>query len=154
MMRAAQVNSATVLRAADCPMCGIPLDSQHFDDSKLEAAPGVGQQVVLARFELPPQYCGVLRFFAQFTDAHAKDPSQVATPGLQWLILMNKRPLYPYVSFEHIINPWGNGSFEVSLRLDESATLEFVVRRLSENADVKQVGGRLMGRYWYNPIYG
>ncbi len=74
----------------------------------------MGQQVVLARFELPPQYCGVLRFFAQFTDTHAKDPSQVATPGLQWLILLNKRPLYPYVSFEHIVNPWGNGSFEVS----------------------------------------
>lgn len=153
-MRAAQVNSATVVRAADCPMCGIPLDSQYFDDSKVAPAPSVGQQVVLARFELPTQYCGVLRFFAQFTDAHAKDPSQIATPGLQWLILVNKRPLYPYVSFEHIVNPWGNGSFEVSLRLDESATLEFVVRRLNDDADVTQVGGRLMGRYWYNPIYG
>ena len=153
-MRAAQVNSATVVRAADCPLCGIPLDSQYFDDSKVAPAPGVGQQVVLARFELPTQYCGVLRFFAQFTDAHAKDPSQIATPGLQWLILVNKRPLYPYVSFEHIVNPWGNGSFEVSLRLDESATLELVVRRLNDDADVTQVGGRLMGRYWYNPIYG
>ena len=153
-MRAAQVNSATVVRAADCPMCGIPLDSQYFDDSKVAPAPGVGQQVVLARFELPTQYCGVLRFFAQFTDAHAKDPSQIATPGLQWLILVNKRPLYPYVSFEHIVNPWGNGSFEVSLRLDESAMVEFVVRRLNDDADVTQVGGRLMGRYGYNPIYG
>jgi hypothetical protein len=135
-------------------MCGIPIDSQHFDDSNVAPAPGMGKQVLLARFELPPQYCGVLRFFAQFTDAHAKDPSQIATPGLQWLILVNKRPLYPYVSFEHIVNPWGNGSFEVSLRLDEGAMLEFVVRRLNDAADVTHVGGRLMGRYWYNSIYG
>lgn len=137
-------------------MCGIPVDSQYFDDSKVASLPpDVGQEVSLARFELPPQYCGVLEYFAQFTDAYGRNPWQIATPGLRWMILLNKRPLYPYIGFEHIVNPWGNGSFQVAIRLDESATIEFVVRRVSNSTScVKEVAGRLLGRYWYNPIYG
>jgi hypothetical protein len=136
-------------------MCGIPLDSQYFDDSKVTAAPEVGREVLLARFELPPQYCGVLEYFAQFTDAYGKDPSRIQTPGLQWLILVNKRPLYPYTNLDRIVNPWGNGSFQVSIRLDENSTVEFQVRRLSDKApEVTTVGGRILGRYWYNATYG
>lgn len=138
-----------------CAMCGIPLDAQYFDDSKVAAAPAVGREVLLARFELPPQYCGVLKYFAQFTDAYGKDPSRIHTPGLQWLILINRRPLYPYTNLDRIVNPWGNGSFEVSIRLDENSTVEFQVRRISDEApEVATVGGRILGRYWYNAAYG
>jgi hypothetical protein len=74
---------------------------------------------------------------------------------LQWLILVNKRPLYPYTNLDRIINPWGNGSFQVSIRLDENSTVEFRVRRLSDQApEVEIVGGRILGRYWYNTSYG
>jgi hypothetical protein len=138
-----------------CPTCGIPLDSQYFDDSKVVAAPEVGREVLLARFELPPQYCGVLEYFAQFTDAYGKDPSRIHTPGLQWLLLINKRPLYPYTNLDRIVNPWGNGSFQVAIRLNENSIVEFQARRLSDQApEVTSVAGRIVGRYWYNAAYG
>ena len=136
-------------------MCSIPLDSQYFDESKVTDAPPIGREVLLARFELPPQYCGVLEYFAQFTDAYGKDPSRIHTPGLQWLLLVNKRPLYPYTNLDRIVNPWGNGSFQVSIRLDENSTVEFQVRRLADEVPkVTEVGGRILGRYWYNAAYG
>ena len=138
-----------------CTICGIPLDAEHFDDSGVTDAPQPGKQVTLARFELPPQYCGVLEYFSQFTDEHAKDPSRIETHGLQWIILSNNRPLYPYLNLTRIVNPWGYGSFQVSIRLDENATVEFVARKVSNgSAGITKVGGRLMGRYWYNSIYG
>ena len=154
-MRHAHAVQEPQTRRNVCPTCGIPLDAQYFDDSKVIAAPGVGREVLLARFELPPQYCGVLEYFAQFTDAYGKDPSRIHTPGLQWLILINKRPLYPYTNLDRIVNPWGNGSFQVSIRLDENSTVEFQVRRISAEApEVTSVGARILGRYWYNAAYG
>jgi hypothetical protein len=136
-------------------MCGIPLDSEYFDESKVVAAPDVGDAIVLARFELPPQYCGTLEYFSQFTDEHADKPAKIATPGLLWTILVNHRPLYPYLNFDRIVNPWGYGSFQISIRLDDSATIEFVVRRVNNTASkITEVGGRIVGRYWYNAAYG
>jgi hypothetical protein len=138
-----------------CPMCGIPLDSEYFDESRVIDAPNVGEAIVLARFELPAQYCGVLEYFSQFTNEHAGDPAKIATPGLLWMLLVKNRPLYPYLNLDRIVNPWGYGSFQVSIRLDDSATVEFVVRRVSNAApNIEQVGGRIMGRYWYNAAYG
>ena len=70
-----------------CPMCGVPLDSEYFDESGVtetdqEEVLTPGQEVVLASFELPPQYCGVLEYFSQFTDVHAREPAnRFATPG-------------------------------------------------------------------------
>jgi hypothetical protein len=154
-MQSVQVRSSNTHRPGPCPKCGIPVDSQYFDDSKVEPEPALGKEVSLARFELPPQYCGVLEYFAQFTEAHARSPWEIGTPGLRWIILVNKRPLYPYISLEHIVNPWGNGSFQISIRLDENATVEFVARRVAGEPEVKaMVGGRIMGRYWYNAAYG
>ncbi|HKE59122.1 MAG TPA: hypothetical protein VKB46_20580, partial [Pyrinomonadaceae bacterium] len=49
-----------------CAECGIPLDSQYFDDSSVQAVTQAGDELVLARFELPAQYCGVLEYFSQF----------------------------------------------------------------------------------------
>jgi hypothetical protein len=142
-----------------CAACGVPLDSQYFDESGVAAAPQPGAEVVLARFELPPQYCGVLEYFAQFTDAFGKDSSQIETPGLEWLLRANGRPLYPYLKLDRIVNPWGYGSFQIAIKLDDGAMIEVVVRGMGstasdEHAIIRRVGARVVGRYWYNAAYG
>jgi hypothetical protein len=146
-----------------CTTCGIGLDSEYFDESGVEEIQAgqeevlfPGQEKVLASFELPPQYCGVLEYFSQFTDVHANHPAEIRTPEIQWRISTNRRPLYPYLTLDRIVNPWGYGSFPVRIRLDENARVEFVVRRISkgDSHHIKRVGGRIMGRYWYNPAYG
>jgi hypothetical protein len=144
-----------------CVACGKPLDSKHFDESIIVGLPDPGQQVVLARYQLPPQYCGLLEYFSQFTDAYGQSCANVRTAGLQWRLLQNGHPIYPYVNLEHIVNPWGYGSFQVAIRLPEGALVEFVARRVG-TADpgygdlngVNLIGGRIVGRYWYNVAYG
>ena len=46
----------------------------------------------------------------------------------------------------------------MSIRLDENATVEFVVRNLDYSApvatEIKRIGGRIVGRFWYNSAYG
>jgi hypothetical protein len=155
-------NLETRNNARLCTTCGIALDSEYFDESGVEEIQEgevltPGQEKVLATFELPPQYCGVLEYFSQFTDLHAKDPSEIRTPDIQWRISINRRPLYPYLTLDRIVNPWGYGSFPVSIRLDENARVEFIVRRISKGSSpriIRRIGGRIMGRYWYNAAYG
>jgi hypothetical protein len=147
-----------VLRSsALCANCGLPRDYEHFDESGFANTPAIGREALLAHFELRPQYCGMFENFSQFTDQHMRDLSQVETPGLQWLILVNNRPLYPYINLEAIVNPWGYGSFPVAIRLDENATVEFVVRNVDYSVStgdrINKVGGRIVGRYWFNPAY-
>jgi hypothetical protein len=141
-----------------CAACGVPLDSQYFDVSSVQDAPALGEELLLARFELPAQYCGVLQYFSQFTDRFGKDFSQVGTPDLEWRILTNGQAMFPYFSLRHIVNPWGYGSFPVNIRLEEDSIIEFVVRgidsSISANKRVASVGGRLVGRFWYNAAYG
>jgi hypothetical protein len=139
-----------------CLDCGTPLDAKPFDASGFDDAPTPGREVVLARFELAPQYCGVLDYFSQFTDTHAANRVNVETPGLQWLLMINRRPMDPYLDLEHIVNPWGYGSFKVGMRLDEASTIELVVRCITPQPAlaVATVGGRIAGRYWYNVAYG
>lgn len=146
------MNSTLLKPSALCPNCGIPQDSECFDVSGFVDVPPLNSDaVVLTHFNLHHQYCGVLEFFSQFSDAFARDPSQVETPGLLWLLLVNGRPLYPYVDVESILNPWGVGSFGIRLRLPEAARVEFSVRRTSNPAlTVRRVGARLSGRYWFN----
>ncbi len=146
--------------SALCAACGIPLDSQYFDDSSVQAVAPAGEELVLARFDLPAQYCGVLEYFSQFTDAFATDASQIATPNIEWKILVNNHGLFPYMNLRQIVNPWGFGSYQMKIRLDESSTVEFVARVLSTSSLQQQgkpinfVGGRIMGRFWYNAAYG
>ncbi len=142
-----------------CNACGIPFDSQYFDDSKVEKAPRLGEEIVLARFDLPAQYCGVLLYFAQFTDRFAKNAANIDTPQIEWKILVNNHALFPYMNLRHIVNPWGFGSYPVNIRLDENSSIEFVARRVKEGTPkedprVVTVGGRSMGRFWYNACYG
>jgi hypothetical protein len=57
-----------------------------------------------------------------------------------------------------IVNPWGCNCLPVLVRLDENARVEFVLRNRSiSNLDaypIKAFAGRIMGRYWYNEIFG
>lgn len=143
---------------APCTRCGVAVDSRHFDASGFAPLPERGREVLLAHVELRPQYCGVLEYFSQFTDQFARDSSQVETPGLQWLILVNRQVLDPYLKLEHIVNPWGFGSFQLLLRLPEGASVDFIVRRSLADADtpsaIQRLGGRLCGRYWYDSSFG
>ena len=136
-----------------CVTCGIPADSECFDASGFAPLPDRGREVLLARFELRHQYCGVLEFFCQFTDEIFHNPASVETPGLEWLLLVNRRPLYPYTPFQAILNPWGFAPCPVRLRLPEAARVEFVVRRQIDGPDLQitRIGGRISGRYWFNP---
>jgi hypothetical protein len=129
----------------------------------VEKAPATGEEVVLAHFELPTQYCGVLQYFAQFTDAFGADFRQIATPTIEWRLLINNRVLFPYTNLRRIVNPWGYGSFSVNLRLDEDSTIEFVARGVVDDGrltgtpavgPITVVGGRILGRFWYNECYG
>jgi hypothetical protein len=142
-----------------CHICGIPSDAGFFDASSIQGAPDPGQETVLARYELHRNYCGMLLYFAQFaqfTPQHPIDANEVETPGYQWQIRCNGQPRDPYLSFAHIINPWGLSGFPVYLRLEEGCVLEFVLRNVGASGQntLRTVGGRLLGRYWYNTIYG
>ena len=134
-----------------CATCGTPVDSEYFDESGFAPPPAPGQELLLARFDLRHQYCGVLECFSQFTDEFARDPSAVETPGLEWALLVNRRPLHPYVSLQTIVNPWGF-SFSIRLRLPEAAKLALAVRNVGApaNSKIRKLGGRIAGRYWFN----
>lgn len=173
-----------------CAMCGIPVDAQPFDDASFADAPQIGQEVELASFTLPPRYCGVIQYFTQYTDTFAEKPVYVETPGLVWSLRSNDRPLHPYTEFSLVLNPWGYGSFQTCLRIEDSARVSLVVRGtgiyfkpdvtspgkiitnpMDPNAPpgeppkeatfpayraspILRVGGRLVGRYWYNRAFG
>jgi hypothetical protein len=116
---------------------------------------------VLASFQLHSQYCGVLTYFSQYTDLYARDNTQILTPGFEWIILQNGKPVFPYTQLEMIVNPWGYNCLPVSVRLDENARVEFILRnRAITDADLKDkypiraFAGRIMGRYWYNDSFG
>jgi len=139
-----------------CLTCGVPSDAGFFDESTVTDPPRAGQEVVLARYELHRNYCGVLMYFAQFTDRFARDPGEVQTPGYQWQIRCDGQPRDPYLTFDRIINPWGLAGFPLAVRLEEGCTVELAVRRAGSDQDktLTKVGGRIVGRYWYNTGYG
>jgi hypothetical protein len=136
-----------------------------------EGLPPRGEQRVLASFQLHPQYCGVLTYFSQYTDLYARDNGQILTPGFEWIIMQNGKPVFPYTRLEMIVNPWGYNCLPVLVRLDENARVEFVIRnrgikdnRLKEKPEqdppqlpqypIRTFAGRIMGRYWYNDSFG
>jgi hypothetical protein len=172
---------ARVLTDNCCTICGIPLDAEYFDVSGFvgdgeavdkfkgfglqppDPLPRRGEQVVLASFQLHPQYCGVLTYFSQYTDLYTEDNRLILTPGFEWSILQNGKPVYPYTQLGLIVNPWGYNCLPVLVRLDENARVEFVLRNRSISDDrftgtnsypIRAFAGRIMGRYWYNDSFG
>jgi hypothetical protein len=141
---------------AGCPSCGVPIDAGVFDESSVSDVPPPGGEIVLARYELHRNYCGQLLYFAQFTDRFARNPSEIQTLGYEWQIRRNGQPLDPYLTFDRIVNPWGLSGFPIHLRLEEGSSIELVVRRNQGIHDrlISRVGGRLLGRYWYDPGFG
>ncbi|MEJ1929509.1 hypothetical protein WDZ92_04420 [Nostoc sp. NIES-2111] len=134
--------------------CAAPTDAQHFDHSTVQVLPpGIGEiEIVLARFELPLGYCGVLEAFSQFTNAFGVSAANIMTPGLSWQLLINRQPVAPYLSWEHIINPWGYCGAPIAIKLPASSRVEFTVRRrpVAAAPPIQSVGGRIQGRYWYS----
>jgi hypothetical protein len=147
---------SSVLTPEPPVICGIPVDAECFDASGfITEVPPRSEQRVLASFQLHPQYCGVLTHFAQFTDRYAASPTNILTPGFEWIILQNGKPVFPYIRLEMIINPWGCNCLPVLIRLDENAKVEFIIRNVSNTtSDIKILAGRIMGRYWYNASFG
>ena len=152
-----------------CQICRVPLDAGYFDVASIKAAPLIGEEVEVARYELNPQYCGTLLYFTQYAEQETplqtprtpQPPQQVIskTPGYEWLILCNNQPRAPYLPTSLILNPWGYNALPIHLRLEEGCTLRFVVRKVTPvvgdvEVTLSQVGGRLLGRTWYNTQYG
>jgi hypothetical protein len=143
-----------------CQICGVPLDANYFDVADIKAAPQSGQEVELARYKLHHQYCGTLLYFAQYAEpAEPGSKEIVKTPGYEWVILCNNQPRAPYLPTRLILNPWGFHPVPVHLRLEEGCAVRFVIRKVpppagEEEITLSQVGGRLVGRYWYNTDYG
>ena len=141
-----------------CRICGVPVDAGYFDAAGIKAAPqNIGDEIEVARHELHPQYCGTLLYFMQYAEL-ARTRKQVSsqTPGYEWVILCNNQPRDPYLPTNLILNPWGYNALPIHLRLEEGCTLRLLVRRTASTVPQKlsQVGGRLLGRTWYNTQYG
>jgi hypothetical protein len=144
------------------------VDANNFDVANIIPAPTTtGKVEELAKFALPAQYCGVLLYFAQYVEPPPPNVEPAApqtreifrTPGYEWAILCNNQPRDPYLPSRLILNPWGYNAFPIHLRLEEGCVLRFVVRKVVPPAGEPEiplafVGGRLLGRYWYNTIYG
>jgi hypothetical protein len=143
-----------------CQICGIPVDASYFDDANILKPPDQNNpEVELAKFTLHSQYCGVLLYFAQYAEPITAPIREIfKTPGYEWVILCNNQPRAPYQPTSLILNPWGYNAFPIHVRLEEGCTVRLVVRKVSpageQEIPLKQVGGRLLGRYWYNTIYG
>src|SRR5574341_758935 len=164
---------AKTLSNNSCVICGIPLDAEYFDVSGValgelpedhpfkqfdqeftNTLPTRGEERVLASFQLHPQYCGALTYFSQYTDLYVDDNRQILTPGFEWSVVQNGKPVFPYTRLEQIVNPWGYNCLPVLVRLDENAKVEFVLRNRSisnlNDYPIKAFAGRIRGRYWYN----
>jgi hypothetical protein len=134
------------------------MDAGYFDVASIKEAPrNVGREVEVARYELNPQYCGTLLYFTQYAEQEAPKQQVIShTPGYEWILLCNNQPRAPYLPTNLILNPWGATNLPIELRLEEGCTLRFIVRRVASTVpqELSQVGGRLLGRTWYNTIYG
>ena len=129
-----------VMRASYlCPNCGLPRDYEHFDESgfadKTRAARprgGAGALRIAGRntagcskISRSSPTCSGARHLAISSGAISPKSRRPACNGSSWST--DGRSI-PTLRLEHIVNPWGYGSFGVAIRLDENATVEFVVR--------------------------
>src|SRR5262249_26802017 len=155
-----------------CVVCGIPLDAEYFDvngfvgrgsavDVFQNFHVGIphpishhGEQGTPGSFHLyPPNYGGRTSLSLYFVP-YTRDKPHILTPGFEWIITQNGKPVFPYTRMESIANPWGYNCLPVMVRLDENARVEFILRNRSISNltayPIKAFAGRIMGRYWYN----
>ena len=97
--------------------------------------------------------------FPSSATCSAAIPAEVLTPGLLWQLRPTDSRSRPITSSTSILNPWGFGSYQLGMRLPEGAVLELIARRIGEvvaspGKQINLIGGRLVGRYWYNVAYG
>ena len=111
--------------------CYTPLDARYFDESAGVVTTTTTGALPLARFELTFGYCGSLQGFWQFTDLHAQNNSEISTPTLEWLLLINGQPVAPYLGLKTILQPWGWPAQPIAIRLPVNAMVEFAVRVLN-----------------------
>lgn len=138
-----------------CAICGIPTDAGWFDNSSIQQAPRLfNEEVVLAHYKVPREYCGQLVYFSQYVIPLSEEGNMIYTPDYEWSIRIDGRPLSPYNSLDHIINPWGIHGFPIDIRLNGDNEVQLVIRCMKEEGNLSRVGGRIMGRYWYNKVYG
>ena len=144
-------------RLPTCAACGSAVDSLYFDVAGFAAVPERDGTVILVRQEIPRQYCAVLEGFQQFVPPELLPDGPVETRLIQWSIRANGRPLDPYTGFHALLNRWGEPWNRVAINLEEGTMLELVARFLAppRTRDTSlRVGGRLMGRYWFDDPYG
>lgn len=136
-----------------CVACGTRFDAQHFDALGFVNAPAPGRRIVIARFELPSQFCGVLHGFQQL--ASVDDDELIETPGIEWQLRVNGRPLDPYLGFQAVLNRWGHEPPRLAIAVDEGHTIELAAQGIATDPRGNvRLGGRLMGRYWFNDAHG
>ncbi|HDR7429958.1 TPA: hypothetical protein QCX20_003342 [Bacillus toyonensis] len=134
-----------------CNNCGSPVDTGWFDNSSIKQAPLIlNNEVVLAQYKVPPNYCGQLVYFSQYAFPFSEEGDMFYTPDYEWSIRLDGSPLAPYTSLDHIVNPWGIHGFPINIRLNGDNKIQLVVRCIKEKGNLSRIGGRLMGRYWYN----
>jgi hypothetical protein len=142
---------------SQCHVCGIPADAGFFDRSAVVGGPNPGEEVVLAAYDLHRNYCGLLLYFSQFAGGPGVTARDVRTEGYRWGIRVDGTPRDPYAGFEHIVNPWGLDGFPIQVRLDPGSRVELVVGNrnpLGTPRRLEVVGGRILGRYWYDTRFG
>ena len=84
-----------------CVSCGIPQDSQYFDDSNVLKAPALGEEVALARFELPAQYCGVLQYFSPKPEI---TPETIDLGGSAYELIKSSATEFEYTTLAEVSN--------------------------------------------------
>jgi hypothetical protein len=75
-------------------------------------------------------------------------------------VLIDRQPVSPFLNLRWIVNPWDGCPPSVWVRLSPGARVELVARRVvpdpsqPSDTDPAVIGGRITGRYWYDPSLG
>ena len=146
-----------------CQICGVPVDAGYFDVASFKDAPvgmrarrgGAGALRAASRSTAAP--CSI----SPSSRKTGSDARQVIsqTPGYEWIILCNNQPRAPYLPTSLILNPWGYNALPRSPAIGgrmrrQSSWSEKLLLPRGRAVTLSQVGGRLMGRSWYNTNYG
>jgi hypothetical protein len=134
---------------AACPRCGQAIDSRHFDASGFQPLPERGARRCSRVSNSRRNTAACSSSSPNTPTSRRAMPRRSRRRGSNGCCGSIARCSNPYVQLEHIVNPWGFGSFQLAVRLPEGATVELVAKRALAApvlAGVSKVGGRLCGR--------